>query len=168
MENISKINFLPSYSYKIKKISFVALVFSTLVLIVFIFTKQDIEIISWLIALSLTTITFSKEKVYSSKDVLLKYYSLKLIFSFFIGFILAINLINYILDKNIQLNLIYLLILILTLYQISYNILKYQYKGKKIKIIEHGIVKTITQNFKLHFIIFMISIISLILLYIFA
>jgi len=166
MGSTSKISFLPSYSYKVKKTGIFFLTASILLLIYFLLTKNDIRVSSWLIAFSLSIITFSKDKDYSDKDVLLKYYSLKLIFSFFIGFILATHLVYYMIGKDVELNLIYLLIFILIIYQICYHTLRYLYKRNEIEIIENGVIKTLNKNSKLHFIIFIISIISLSIIYI--
>ena len=164
MKNTSKIDFLPSYNYKVKVFGIISLSLSLILLAISTIIRIDINIISWLIAFSLSIISFSKDKDYNSKDILLKYYSFKLSYSFLIGFILAIKLISYFFLKEIEINLTYFLIGVLLIYQICYNILKFMYKEKKIEIVENSFYKSFLNNYKLYSVLIFLSILSLLVM----
>jgi uncharacterized membrane protein YuzA (DUF378 family) len=165
MENLLKLDFLPTYDYKVKVFGVIILVLSLLLLVFSVNLNIDNAVISWLIAFSLSIISFSKDKNYSSKDIFFKYYALKLSLTFIIGFTLALNLIGYIFSKEIEINLIYFLIGILLIYQTSYNLLKFFSKKRQIEIVEKSFLETLINNSKLYSILLILSFLTILIYY---
>jgi hypothetical protein len=165
-----ELNFIPNYSYKIKIVGLFILIISLLYILfsqMFSFTLIDNEIITWSIAFSLLVITFSQDKRQSENIVLIKYYSGKISSSFIFSFVLSLKLSEIILNKSFSINSIILIIITLSMYQISYNIIRYIDKKNNISIKETGVLETFKNNKKLHFISLILAILTLSLILIF-
>ena len=165
-----ELNFIPNYSYKTKIVGFFILIISLLYILssqIFSFTLINNEIIHWLIAFSLLIITFSQDKRELKNIILIKYYSGKISSSFIFSFILSLKLSELILNKSFSINSILLLIITLSIYQISYNIIRYIDKKDNISINETNVLKTFQNNKKLHFVSLILAILTLILIFFF-
>lgn len=162
-----KLNFIPSYSYKVKTISVLLLsiiLLWTLFSIIFKKSFISIEINEWFIALSLLFISLSKDKIYSKESILIKYYAGKITFSYIICFILSMKLAGFIGDFKLLIDNIILVIIALTFYQICFNIIKISVKAMKLELEEESIYLKPSSKNKLYFISFILSVITIIII----
>ncbi|MBS3742429.1 MAG: hypothetical protein KGY74_09940 [Candidatus Cloacimonetes bacterium] len=162
-----ELNFIPNYSYKIKIVGYILLTFSLIYILlskVFDFTLINNDLTLWTIAFSLLIISFSKGKKHSKNIVLIKYYSGKITASFIFSFILAVKLTEFIVEKTLSIDTILLVIIALSVYQISYNVINIIERKNNITLKEANVFETIINNKRLFFISLIIAIMTLVLI----
>lgn len=150
-----------------KIVGFFLLIFSFLYFSlskVFDFTLVNNDIILWAIAFSLLIISFSQDKKQSANIVLIKYYSGKITASFIFSFILSVKLSEFIINKPLSINSILLVIIALSIYQISYNIINYRDRKNNVSLNETNVLEAFVNNKKLYFSSIIIAFLTLMLI----
>jgi hypothetical protein len=168
MKELFKLNFLPTYGYRTYILAVIGIIGSTLMLLaVNIFDVQviSVEILDWFLACFFSIMTFSQEKVESDNLRLLKYYSGKTTVIFLIGFTLGLRATELLTQRIISVQTVSLVILGLALYTIMYQVLKFLSKNRKIEIIDTSFPDNIKYNQKLSWVVFALSIITLVLVF---
>jgi hypothetical protein len=168
MKEIFKLNFIPTYGYRSYVAALVGIISSTLMLLaVSIFDIQvlSVEVLDWFLAFFFSIMTFSQEKVESENLRLLKYYSGKTTVIFLIGFTLGLRATELLTQRIISVQTVSVVILGLALYTIMYQILKFLTKNRKIEIIDTSFPDNIKYNQKLSWLVFFLSIITLVLVF---
>jgi len=163
-----ELNFIPNYSYKMKVVGFLLLILSLsycLSVKVFEFSLVNYNISLWLIAFSLLIISFSRDKKQAENILLIKYYSGKITASFIFSFILALKLAEFLIGKTLPIETLLLVIIALSIYQISYNIIKRIGQNNNITLVEKNVFETFINNKKLYFISIIIAILTLIIIF---
>ena len=168
MKDILKLNFLPTYSYRFFIIAIIGIL-STILLIVSTILKFNIinvEVLKWILAFFFSVMTFSKEKIENEKFPLLKYYAGKAAIIFLIGFTLAIRATELLMNRIIAIENINLIIFGLVSYSIAYQVLKFSAKNRTIQFTETVFPDNVKYNPTLSWIVLILSITTLILLFV--
>ncbi|WP_369049257.1 hypothetical protein [Tenacibaculum sp. UWU-22] len=169
MEKVN-LNVIPSYGYKIKIIGFTTLLLSLsfyLINTFFSLFKLDNRVLTFLVAVSLLLIVFSKEKNGSKNDLKLRYISGKISVVYFITFLLAVNFIEIITNYKYHFNYMLLIISFLLFYLILFYSFRIRFKDYKVNVEEISLRDNLIQNKKIVAWSVFLSIITLILLLIF-
>lgn len=113
MEKEIKFNFLPSYHHRFKYLGFGLLFLSILYLGMhsyFEFNPLDIEIVKWMLALSLLVVSGSKKRHERKYLLYIRYYAGKFTLTYMASFVLAFHLANFIGDTGLSFSSLNLII----------------------------------------------------------
>ena len=156
------------YRYEFRIIGFVIFIIFLaykITVIIFHWEYLNNEIINWMLAFSLIIISSSKDKKENPKYLSIRYYSGRIALTYITSFIMSLNLVEIIINTKFELSNVVLVILALSMFQISYYGLKFITKNKDIEIEENNVVRTFLGRKTLYYFSIVLGLITLCLIF---
>ena len=169
MENSFKLNFLPTYSYRLFITAIIGLICSTTLLFsvkLFNLEMVNIEVVKWVIGFFLSVMVFSTEKLSGQDLHFLKYYAGKFTLTFLIGFAFAMKATEILTHRKLGIDYLNLIILGLAVYLIVYQVFKFLAKNRSVELFSTTFPDNVKYNPKLSLAVLILSLVTLILIFV--
>ena len=167
--NIKSINLVPVYSKKIRLIFLWLIVLGICLLLVNLLIKSQIvktNILLWFITFALTIVNFSKLGINEKHDQLARYITLKLSFTYIIGFLMATSFTEIFLKINLPSLKLFTVLSGNIVFIISHYVLYYIISTNNAELHDESVIIFLKNHKRLLLLLVILSIITLIIVYI--